>query len=189
MKFAVPATTFTKQQECLIGSEIRVPPEDLLRADSPFEFGTGTNSQTLGMHCFRDLCVSVPPIRTRVSSWCNSATKRLFDCLCIIPSTPILFPLLLAIGLAVRLTSAGPVLFLQKRVGTRGRIFRIMKFRTLEHHWNREHNAVTTAGNQDFTPVGPFLRKWKLDELPQLWNVLIGDMSLVGERPSFPNIR
>ncbi|MDE3148741.1 MAG: sugar transferase, partial [Acidobacteriota bacterium] len=82
--------------------------------------------------------------------------------------------------------SSGPVLFLQERTGRHGRAFTIFKFRTLVHAADIEHHAVTTAANQRFTPVGPFLRRWKLDELPQLLNVLLGDMSLVGPRPKMP---
>jgi lipopolysaccharide/colanic/teichoic acid biosynthesis glycosyltransferase len=129
---------------------------------------------------------SIHLVRERVSTWSRSRTKRFFDCVCILPLTPVLVPLFLTIGLAVRLTSSGPVLFLQKRMGRNGRTFTIVKFRTLEHCENRTHNSVTTADNQRFTPVGPFLRRWKLDELPQLWNVLKGDMSLVGARPKLP---
>jgi lipopolysaccharide/colanic/teichoic acid biosynthesis glycosyltransferase len=112
--------------------------------------------------------------------------KRFFDCACILPVVPLLIPIFLVIALAVRLTSRGPVLFLQKRIGRHGRTFTIVKFRTLEHRLDRAHQPVTTADNQRFTPVGPFLRRWKLDELPQLWNVLSGDMSLVGARPKLP---
>ena len=122
----------------------------------------------------------------RVSPWARSQAKRLFDCSCILPLAPVLIPVFLLIGLAVRLTSSGPVLFLQKRMGCHGRVFTIVKFRTLTHCSIAEHHAVTTAANQRFTPIGRFLRKWKLDELPQLWNVLIGDMSLVGARPKLP---
>lgn len=129
---------------------------------------------------------SIHLVRTRVSAWSLSQAKRFFDCACIIPIVPLLAPMFLMIGLAVRLTSRGPVLFKQKRMGRNGRTFTIVKFRTLEHRENRAHQAVTTADNQSFTPVGPFLRRWKLDELPQLWNVLKGDMSLVGARPKLP---
>ncbi len=129
---------------------------------------------------------SIHLVRSRVSAWSRSDAKRLFDCACIVPVTPLLIPLFLVIGLAVRLTSTGPVLFMQKRMGRNGRTFTIVKFRTLEHREDRAHHSVTTADNQRFTPVGPFLRRWKLDELPQLWNVLKGDMSLVGARPKLP---
>lgn len=121
-----------------------------------------------------------------VSSWSTSRMKRIFDCACILPFLPILIPALLFIALAVRLTSRGPAFFLQKRMGLHGRSFTIFKFRTLEHRKDKSHNAVTTCANQPFTPIGPFLRRSKLDELPQILNVLIGDMSLVGPRPKLP---
>jgi len=129
---------------------------------------------------------SIHLVRMRVSAWSRSSSKRIFDCACIIPAAPLLIPFFLLIGLAVRLTSRGPVLFKQERMGRKGHTFTIFKFRTLEHRENRAHHSVTTAENQSFTPVGPFLRRWKLDELPQLWNVLKGDMSLVGARPKLP---
>ena len=129
---------------------------------------------------------SIHLVRTRVSAWSRSNSKRFFDCACIVPVAPLLIPLFLVIGLAVRLTSRGPVLFRQTRVGRNGRTFTIVKFRTLEHREFQAHHSVTTAENQPFTPIGPFLRRWKLDELPQLWNVLKGDMSLVGARPKLP---
>jgi len=96
---------------------------------------------------------------------------------------PLLIPVVLAVALAVRFTSRGPILFLQKRMGRDGRAFTILKFRTMAHAKHGSHNPVTTTENQCFTPVGPFLRRWKLDELPQLLNVLVGDMSMVGPRP------
>jgi lipopolysaccharide/colanic/teichoic acid biosynthesis glycosyltransferase len=122
----------------------------------------------------------------RLSSWSRSGAKHFFDCACVLSMFPILIPAFLIIGLAVRLTSAGPVLFLQKRMGRHGREFTILKFRTMVHTANRVHQPVTTSGNQLFTPVGPFLRRWKLDEIPQLFNVLAGHMSLVGPRPKLP---
>jgi lipopolysaccharide/colanic/teichoic acid biosynthesis glycosyltransferase len=121
-----------------------------------------------------------------VSAWSHSGLKRFFDCAAIIPALPLVLPVVLLIALAVRLTSKGPVLFMQKRMGRNGRTFTIVKFRSLEHIEGATHHRVTTADNQRFTPVGPFLRRWKLDELPQLWNVLKGDMSLVGPRPKLP---
>jgi lipopolysaccharide/colanic/teichoic acid biosynthesis glycosyltransferase len=122
----------------------------------------------------------------RLSPWSRSGAKRFFDCACVLSVLPLLVPVMLAIALAVRLTSSGPVLFLQKRMGRYGRTFTILKFRTLIHAPDKSHHAVTTACNQQFTPVGSFLRRWKLDELPQLLNVLAGHMSLVGPRPKLP---
>lgn len=122
----------------------------------------------------------------RQGRWSRSGGKRFFDVASVVLSLPIVIPIFLAAGLAVRLTSSGPVLFTQKRVGRHGRPFTIVKFRTLTHVSGNVHCPVTTTDNQRFTPVGPFLRRWKIDELPQLWNVLIGDMSLVGARPKLP---
>jgi lipopolysaccharide/colanic/teichoic acid biosynthesis glycosyltransferase len=118
-----------------------------------------------------------------LSPWSRSSAKRIFDCVCVLLSLPLLAPLLLAIGLAVRLTSSGPVFFLQKRMGRLGRTFTILKFRTMTDSTGKKRHAVTTTENQQFTSIGLFLRRWKLDELPQLLNVVWGDMSLVGARP------
>jgi lipopolysaccharide/colanic/teichoic acid biosynthesis glycosyltransferase len=127
-----------------------------------------------------------PRAPRRLSPWSESAAKRLFDCGCVLLALPLVLPVLLLTALAVCLTSEGPVLFLQKRVGNHGRVFTIFKFRTLMHNSEAAYHAVTTADNQPFTPIGPFLRRWKLDELPQIANVLIGHMSLVGPRPKMP---
>jgi len=99
---------------------------------------------------------------------------------------PLLIPILLILAIAVWATSEGPVFFLQKRVGRDGCTFTILKFRTIVHDSRARYHAVTTAENQPFTPIGPFLRRWKLDELPQVFNVLMGHMSLVGPRPKMP---
>jgi lipopolysaccharide/colanic/teichoic acid biosynthesis glycosyltransferase/glycosyltransferase involved in cell wall biosynthesis len=117
------------------------------------------------------------------SLWSRSHSKRIFDCACVLPALFLLAPVFLAIAVAVRVTSRGPVLFLQRRSGRYGGSFTIAKFRTLVHVLEVEHHVITTESNQQFTPIGQFLRRWKLDELPQLINVLVGDMSLVGPRP------
>jgi len=134
-----------------------------------------------------DRLAALPP--ERPSLWSVCGWKRLFDLMCVLLALPLVLPLLLGIALLVRITSDGPVFFLQKRVGRHGRQFTILKFRTMKHLAQGRHRAVTTAGNQPFTPIGPFLRRWKLDELPQLFNVLIGDMSMVGPRPKLPEHR
>ncbi|MGA8727184.1 MAG: sugar transferase [Terracidiphilus sp.] len=121
-----------------------------------------------------------------MSLWSQSGPKRFFDCLCVVFALPFLIPVSLLIAVAVRLTSSGPVLFLQDRVGRYGRSFTILKFRTMIHAEDIAHNPVTTSSNQRFTVIGPFLRRWKLDEIPQFLNVLLGDMSLVGPRPKLP---
>lgn len=123
----------------------------------------------------------------RLSGWSRSVAKRVFDTASVICTLPIAVPIFLLIGVAVRFTSRGPVLFRQIRAGLHGRTFTIYKFRTMPVHDSAAHRpAVTTNGNQEFTSIGPFLRRYKLDELPQLFNVLRGDMSLVGPRPKMP---
>ena len=124
--------------------------------------------------------------RKRLSPWSRSIAKRIFDLGCVLAVLPVVLPVLLLTAFAVRFTSPGPVLFFQKRAGRYGRSFTIFKFRTMVHTAGVACEAATTARNQRFTAVGPFLRKWKLDELPQLLNVLAGDMSLVGPRPKMP---
>ena len=122
----------------------------------------------------------------KVSAWTQSIGKRIFDCICVLVSLPLILPIVTVIAFLVRITSRGPVLFIQDRVGLHGETFRIVKFRTMEHLQKRPRNAITSSNNQKFTPIGPFLRRFKLDELPQLFNVLKGDMSLVGPRPKMP---
>jgi lipopolysaccharide/colanic/teichoic acid biosynthesis glycosyltransferase len=95
-----------------------------------------------------------------------------------------LAPVLAVTAVAVKLSSRGPVLFRQRRVGLNGRSFDILKFRSMRP--DLAGPAVTAAGDARITGVGRFLRRSKLDELPQLWNVLVGDMSLVGPRPEVP---
>ncbi len=98
----------------------------------------------------------------------------------------LLTPVLAAIAFAVKLTSRGPVLFRAKRVGKGGRPFTLFKFRTMFVSASSDQPRLTRRGDVRVTPVGRILRRWKLDELPQLYNVLRGDMSLVGPRPEDP---
>ena len=110
--------------------------------------------------------------------------KRTLDVICAAVGLLLLSPLLVVLAVAVKCSSPGPVLFLQVRVGWRGRPFEILKFRSMRV--GSSGPAVTAAGDARTTPVGRGLRRYKLDELPQLWNVLVGDMSLVGPRPEVP---
>jgi len=137
-------------------------------------------SSELTVHSFPFLVVR------HLSPWSRSKAKRIFDCVCVLPVLPMLLPIMLVIAIAVRITSSGPALFRQKRMGLHGRAFTILKFRTMLLATDKAHHEVTTARNQRFTSIGPFLRRWKLDELPQLLNVLWGDMSMVGPRPKMP---
>jgi len=110
--------------------------------------------------------------------------KRLFDLISSISAILLLLPVFLCIALLVHFTSKGGILFRQTRVGLNGRKFTIFKFRTMII----SDSKVQLSNDKDsrITRVGGFLRKWKLDELPQFINVLIGDMSLVGPRPEVP---
>ena len=113
-------------------------------------------------------------------------TKRLFDLGFTVPGLLVLAPLLAAIALWVKLDSPGPVFFRQTRVGLKGKLFRIYKFRTMVADAERLGRPLTVGGDARITNSGAFLRKYKLDELAQLFNVLAGDMSLVGPRPEVP---
>ena len=97
----------------------------------------------------------------------------------------ILAPAFILIALAIKCTSKGPIFFKQKRIGLYGKEFVIYKFRTMKEGAEKETEGKYIAENEEFiTPVGKFLRRWALDELPQLFNVLKGDMSIVGPRPT-----
>ncbi len=124
--------------------------------------------------------------------------KRVLDIVVSAAGLLLLSPLLALIALLIKATSPGPVLFSQERVGLHGRRFRCHKFRTMVvgaegmqrdlAHLNEADGPVFKIRNDPrVTPVGRFLRKFSLDELPQLWNVLVGDMSLVGPRPPIPS--
>ncbi|MBK6867857.1 MAG: sugar transferase [Burkholderiales bacterium] len=111
--------------------------------------------------------------------------KRTMDVALCLLALPLALPLMALIALAVRLDSPGPALFRQQRVGRGGRPFRIHKFRTMRMH-DGGGPQLTAAGDARITRVGRWLRAAKLDELPQLIDVLKGDMSLVGPRPEVP---
>jgi lipopolysaccharide/colanic/teichoic acid biosynthesis glycosyltransferase len=112
--------------------------------------------------------------------------KRLFDIACAATALALLAPLLLALALWVRLDSPGPVLFRQQRVGRDSRPFAILKFRTMQVNAEAAGLQITVGQDPRITRAGSWLRRSKLDELPQLLNVLRGDMSMVGPRPEVP---
>jgi lipopolysaccharide/colanic/teichoic acid biosynthesis glycosyltransferase len=113
-------------------------------------------------------------------------TKRAFDILVSVAGLIVLLPLLLLVATAIKLDSSGPVFFRQWRVGRRFRRFGIYKFRTMIDDAFDRGLPITVGQDSRITRVGKILRKTKIDELPQLLNVLKGDMSLVGPRPEVP---
>jgi lipopolysaccharide/colanic/teichoic acid biosynthesis glycosyltransferase len=112
--------------------------------------------------------------------------KRVFDLLLSSLGLFALAPLLLLIAVLIKLDSPGPVMFRQERVGRFGQPFRIHKFRTMRHETAGQGLQITVGADRRITRVGGFLRASKLDELPQLLDVWLGDMSLVGPRPEVP---
>ncbi|MCR4965312.1 MAG: sugar transferase [Bacteroidales bacterium] len=111
--------------------------------------------------------------------------KFIFDRIMALLGLILISPLLLVVAILIRVKMpGGPVFFKQKRVGKDGKLFTIYKFRTMivDH----SGSSVSVAGESRITPLGAKLRKYKIDELPELWNVLIGDMSFVGPRPDVP---
>ena len=108
--------------------------------------------------------------------------KWLFDRLMALIGLLILWPVLLIVAVLIKIKMpGGPVIFAQQRVGRNGRLFTMFKFRSMTV--GHGGSSVSVAGESRITPLGAKLRKYKLDELPELWNVLIGDMSFVGPRP------
>ncbi len=112
--------------------------------------------------------------------------KRMVDIGLTAITAPIWVPLALLVAVAVRVSSGGPVIFRQPRVGQGGRVFTIDKFRTMTTDAEQDGPQMATEDDSRVTPIGRLLRKYRLDELPQLWNVLKGDLSLVGPRPEQP---
>jgi lipopolysaccharide/colanic/teichoic acid biosynthesis glycosyltransferase len=123
--------------------------------------------------------------------------KRPLDLLLTLPGLVALLPVFLIVALAIKLTSPGPVFFVQTRVGLLGKPFGILKFRSMYQDAEARRAAVLALSDRKglcfksrndprITPIGRFLRRFSLDELPQLFNVVKGDMSLVGPRPALP---
>lgn len=125
-------------------------------------------------------------VEPALSSWTASRAKRAFDMAAVILCAPLLAPLLLAIAIAVLVASGRPILFRQVRIGRSGKPFSIFKFRTMQSSAPEVQHAIATLSIDHVTPLGRILRRVKLDELPQVLNVLAGDMSLVGPRPKVP---
>lgn len=119
-------------------------------------------------------------------SFYSRTGKRWFDASCSLIGLIVLSPLFLLLALAIKLSSRGSVFFRQVRIGRNERPFRIFKFRTMVENGSSHGPPLTAAGDSRITAIGRWLRRTKADELPQLINVLLGQMSLVGPRPEVP---
>jgi len=116
----------------------------------------------------------------------NAVLKRSFDLVCSAFGLVVTAPLMLTLAVLVKLDSPGPVFYTQERVGLNGRRFRMIKFRSMRADAESQGAGWTTKDDPRRTRLGEVMRRLSLDELPQLWNVLVGDMSLVGPRPERP---
>ena len=110
--------------------------------------------------------------------------KLIFDKIFSLVGLIVFAPVFLLLAILIKLLSDGPIIYYQKRVGQYGKLFNIYKFRTM--YVNTDENSISVKGDRRITKLGVFLRRYKLDELPELWNVFIGDMSFVGPRPDVP---
>lgn len=113
----------------------------------------------------------------------QQAIKRFLDVVLSLVAITLLMPLYLILAIGVKLSSPGPVFFLQDRIGLNGKVFRIIKFRTMFVDAEKSGPQLSSANDPRITGIGKFMRKSRLDEFPQFMNVILGDMSLVGPRP------
>ncbi len=113
----------------------------------------------------------------------NLFLKRVFDFIVALFLLVLLAPVFVVVAILVKLTSVGPILYKQERVTTYGQIFRIYKFRTMVENADKMGSLVTLDNDTRVTKVGRFLRRFRLDEIPQLFNIILGQMSFVGTRP------
>ena len=124
---------------------------------------------------------TAPPRTRRI--WAHTYRKRIFDLSLAVPAFVCSLPILGVLAVLIKSTSSGPALFRQTRVGKNQKLFTIYKFRTMHQFAEFDGPSVTAKGDPRMTAVGAYLRRLKLDELPQLYNVIVGEMSLVGPRP------
>ena len=113
--------------------------------------------------------------------------KRLFDIMASFVGIIFLFPIMIIVGIIIKLTSKGPILFKQRRLTINAREFTIYKFRSMRTDFDKDAKGIQVKGSSSaITSIGKIIRKTKLDELPQLFNILMGDMSFIGPRPELP---
>lgn len=122
-----------------------------------------------------------------ISAWAMSRTRRVIDFCFAVVALLITAPIMLLVFILIRCTSRGPALFRQERMGRNGEVFTLYKFRSMRVA-SHGGSCVTATGDSRITPIGRILRKGKLDELPQFWNIFCGDMSLIGPRPKLPHL-
>jgi lipopolysaccharide/colanic/teichoic acid biosynthesis glycosyltransferase len=147
----------------------------------PAEYRTPpTNATTVGEEAPNKLVVS--PNGKPQGAYCRF-WKRMIDIGASLLGLLLLAPILALIAVLVKCTSRGPALFWQERVGREGKPFRLAKFRSMVIDAEKKGPGITSSGDCRVTPFGGVLRRSKIDELPQLWNVLVGEMSIVGPRP------
>jgi exopolysaccharide biosynthesis polyprenyl glycosylphosphotransferase len=169
----------------------RVPSQ--VRGRTPTRTRTATKRRP-GRRPLADVAADVEPVQRALAA---RVTKRAIDIAGSLIGLAVLAPVLVIVAVIVKLSSRGPALFVQERCGLGGRLFRFYKFRTmvedaedrraeLEHLNEMTGPVFKIRRDPRITRVGRMLRKTSLDELPQLWNVLVGDMSLVGPRPPIP---
>jgi putative colanic acid biosynthesis UDP-glucose lipid carrier transferase len=159
------------------GIKTHLVPHFIGKQNMNFKVGIIGNIPLLEMHSFP------------LDIYSNRFVKRVFDILFSLVVIILLFPLCLLIALAIKLTSRGPVFFKTYRIGVTGAPFKIYKFRTMRYDDSPDSQSTSTVQNDGrITPVGKFLRKFSLDELPQFLNVLNNDMSIVGPRPHRINL-
>ena len=176
--------SFSKNDSTLLDPLIRSLKEEMIDLQIVPDY-----SDYLALGAEVDAFEGVPLIQLNQSplfgyrSW----LKRLFDFILSFVGLLVLSPLLIFIAALVKITSKGPILYRQERMGIDGNTFKMLKFRSMKLNAEEESGAVWAVENDERrTPIGKFLRSTSIDELPQLWNVLTGDMSLVGPRPERP---
>jgi len=128
-------------------------------------------------------------MKRKLQTRCNiyrTYGKRIFDICLTVPGLVLALPLLLLIAIVVLCDSRGPIFFAQVRIGKNEKAFKMWKVRSMVVDAEKLGLLITASDDKRITRIGRYLRRWKLDELPQLWNVLKGDMSLVGPRPEIP---